>query len=126
MTVDVTEFEPGPGYAGSLQTRHPALAGRFHFWRGASGRRYAFTRFPANRPPAYENAISLFVRLRGADMTVLGASTAPGAPVVPIETEEIHVHLVQGDAEALNTALQDLSALAVRRPVPQPVELRAA
>ncbi|MCC6949555.1 MAG: hypothetical protein IT539_17500 [Bradyrhizobiaceae bacterium] len=128
MTIEFVENDCAPGYAGALQsTRHPSLAERFHFWRGMSGRRYAFTRFPLNRPPAYENAISLFVRRRGADVAVLGASNAPSAPVVPLGADEIHVHLVQGEADAMEAALQDLSALVVRRPAaPCVIELRAA
>jgi hypothetical protein len=127
MTIEIVDLERTPGYAGALHaTRHPALADRFHFWRGGSGRRYAFTRFPVNRPPVYENSVSLFVRRRGFDISVLSASSAPGAPVVPLGADEIHIHLVQGGAQAVEEALRDLSALVVRRPAPYPVELRAA
>jgi len=131
MTVETIEFvenDRAPGYAGALQsTRHPSLADRFHFWRGTSGRRYAFTRFPVNRQPAYENAVSLFIRRRGSDVTVLGTSSTPGTPVIPLGTTEVHVHLVQGDAEAVEAALRDFSALIMRQPTaPCVIELRAA
>lgn len=127
MTVEFLEIEQAPGYAGALHTsRHPALADRFHFWRGASGRRYAFTRFLLHRPPAYEHSVSLFVRRRGTEISVLAASGKPGAPVVPLGADEIHVHLVQGGTEALEKVLADLAALVVRRPAPRPIERCAA
>jgi hypothetical protein len=127
MTLEFVDLERVPGYAGTLQSsRHPGLADRFHFWRGASGHRYAFTRFPLNRAPTYENSVSLFVRRRGMEISVLAASGAPGAPVVPLGADEIHVHLVQGGMEKLEESLRDLLALVVPRAAPCPIALRAA
>ena len=65
MTLELLNFQRQSGYAGALEARHPILAGRFHFWRGASGRRYAVTRYALGQVPAYENAVVLFVRRRG-------------------------------------------------------------
>jgi hypothetical protein len=127
MTLEIVDPERTPGYAGALQSQpHRCLADRFHFWRGASGRRYAFTRFPLNQAPSYENSISLFVRRRGQEISVLATSSAPGAPIVPLGADEIHVHLVQGGAEAVKQSLHDLQPLVAPPPAPCPLALRAA
>jgi hypothetical protein len=115
MTLELVDLDRLPGYAGALHAaRHPTLANRFHFWRGLSGRRYACTRFPAGRVPAYATSIALFVRRRGGMVEMLGVSTALGCPVVPLGTEEVHLHIVCGGADVLNATLQDLVALAAR------------
>lgn len=127
MTLELLHFDQQPGYAGALQAaRHPELADRFHFWRGASGRRYACTRFPLARLPAYENAVALFVRRQNGTAAVLGVHAGPAPGPLPWGTDEIHVHLVQGGADALREAFEDLSALALRRAPLHVVERRAA
>jgi hypothetical protein len=127
MTLELVDFDCVPGYAGPLHAlRNSALADRFHFWRGASGRRYACTRFPAQRAPAYEGAVSLFVCRRGGDAVVLGVSAEPGAPVVPIGSEEIHLHIVRGGPEAVDEVLRDLSVLVTRPLARAFAERRAA
>ena len=127
MTLELVDLDRAPGYAGPLHAiRSPALANRFHFWRGASGRRYACTRFPANRPPAYEDAVALFVRRRGGSADLLGLSAAPGCPIVPLGTEEIHLHIAGGGAEALAAAIEDLSLLVTRPQSNAWAERRAA
>lgn len=113
MTLDFAELDRLPGYAGPLQASQPALARRFHFWRGLSGRRYACSRFPANRAPGYADAVSLFVRREDGQAIVLGVSAQSDARVIPLGTEEIHLHIVPDGPEALHAALQDLGALAV-------------
>ena len=116
MTLELIDLSRVPGYAGPLHAlRNPDLANRFHFWRGASGRRYACTRFPLGHVPAYEDAISLFVRHRGSETVVLGISAGDEKTTLPFGTEEIHVHLVQDGAEAMQAAVEDLSALVIRR-----------
>lgn len=101
-----------PGYAGPLQaTRDPALAGKFHFWRGISGQRYACTRFPVGNVPAYEDAVALFVRLTADGPVIVGAAPGHRANAAPQATEEVHVHLVRGGTEAVMKAYRDLSAL---------------
>src|SRR5690606_25003064 len=102
------------------------LANRYHFWRGASGRRYACTRFSPRRLPAYEDAVALFVRRRNGEAKVVGIGLPAEKLVMPFDTDEVHLHLVQGGAEALQAALQDLSALVVRRAPLYSVERRAA
>lgn len=127
MTLELVDRDRVPGYAGPLHAaRHPALANRFHFWRGLSGRRYASTRFPANRPPAYADAVSLFVRRRGGETVVLGVSAIAGSPVIPLGTEEIHLHIVRDGPEALQATFEDLSALVAPRLSRGPVARRAA
>jgi hypothetical protein len=126
MTLELLSFGELPGYAGPLEAaRHPELANRFHFWRGASGHRYACTRFPLARLPAYENAVYLHVRRRAGEAQVLGVSTN-GKLALPYGTDEVHVHLVQGDEEAVQAAFEDLSALTVRRAPLYAVERHAA
>jgi hypothetical protein len=114
MTLELAEFDRLPGYAGPLQAgRHPALANRFHFWRGLSGHRYACTRFPAGRVPEYGGAVSLFVRRSGSTFELLGASIVPGCPVIPLGTDEVHLHIVDDGVEAIESVLRDLYPLAV-------------
>lgn len=126
MTLELIDLSRIPGYAGPLHAvRNPDLADRFHFWRGASGRRYACTRFPLGRLPAYEDAISLFVRRRGNETVVLGISAGEKMGL-PFGTDEIHVHLVQDGAEAMQAAFEDLSALVIRRAPFYAIERRAA
>lgn len=126
MTLELLSFGHLPGYAGPLEAaRHPELANRFHFWRGASGHRYACTRFTLARLPAYENAVYLHVRRRAGEAEVLGVSTN-GKLTLPYGTDEVHVHLVQGDEEAVQAAFEDLSALTVRRAPLYGIERHAA
>ena len=130
MTLELLNFDHFdrlPGYAGALHAaRHSDLADRFHFWRGASGHRYACTRFPLNRLPGYEDAIALFVRRRGEEAMVIGIAPLANKPAIPFGTDEVHVHLVRDGAESLNVALKDLSALVVRRAPRYTIERRAA
>jgi hypothetical protein len=126
MTLELFSFGHLPGYAGPLEAaRHPELANRFHFWRGASGHRYACTRFFLARLPVYENAVYLHVRRRAGEAEVLAVSTN-GKLTLPYGTDEVHVHLVQGDEEAVQAAFEDLSALTVRRAPLYVIERHAA
>lgn len=102
-----------PGYAGALcATRHPALAERFHFWRGASGRRYACTRFPPDEAPAYEDGVALFVRRIGGNPVVIDARAGLDAMhCVSTLAHEVHVHIVLDRAIAVGDVLRDLRAL---------------
>jgi hypothetical protein len=120
MTLELADLDRLPGYAGLLQAgRNPALANRFHFWRGLSGRRYACTRFSASRVPEYASAVSLFVHRSANTFELIGASATPGCPVIPLGTDEVHLHIVDGGAEPLESVLRDLSPLAVgcRKPL---------
>jgi len=129
MTLELLSFDRSdrlPGYAGTLAACHPDLAGRFHFWRGASGHRYACTRFAVGDLPAYEDAVALFVRRRGDDTAVIGIASLTSKAAIPFGTEEVHVHLVRGGMEALDEALADLSALVIRRAPLYTIERHAA
>lgn len=125
MTLEFLPADRQPGYAGPLAARHPALAGRYHFWRGSSGRRYACTRFALTRVPAYQNALLLYVRRHGEEAAVLGVGTSERLHSVPCGTEEVHVHLL-ADHEELQAAVEDLSRLVARRPPLYVIERRAA
>jgi hypothetical protein len=126
MTLEFLPTDRLPGYAGALEAaRHPDLANRFHFWRGGSGLRYASTRFSLPRRPAYENAVYLYVRRRAGEARVLGVST-DSKLALPVGTDEVHVHLVQGGDEDLQAAFEDLSALLVSRAPLFVIERQAA
>jgi hypothetical protein len=127
MTLELVDPDRLPGYAGLLQAgRHRALANRFHFWRGLSGRRYACTRFPAGRVPEYAEAVSLFVRRSGSTYELLGASIVPGCPVIPLGTDEVHLHIVEEGVEVIESVLRDLCPLAASYGRPVSVARRAA
>jgi hypothetical protein len=127
MTLELVDLNRVPGYAGPLHAlRNPELADRFHFWRGASGRRYACTRFPVGHVPAFENAIALYVRRRGRDTVVTGIGTGTRRDAVPLGTDEVHLHLVQGGEDAFATAWEDLAALVIRRAPLYVIERQAA
>jgi hypothetical protein len=116
-----------PGYAGALDaTRHPQLANRFHFWRGASSRRYACTLFPVNAAPSYDDAIALFVRRGRSGPVLVSVGAGIDTSSAPPDVDEIHVHLVQGGADALAFVLRDLSALVAADDSLAGVQLRAA
>jgi hypothetical protein len=103
------------GDAGPL-TAPPEMADRFHFWRGQSGRRYAFTVFAKDYAPAFERFIALFVRRQGEARIVVAAGTAKAA--FAGGHDEIHVHLVPDEAD-LAARLEDLAVLA--KPAPREV-----
>jgi hypothetical protein len=110
-------IRPLAGDAGPLAApENSALASRFHFWRGASGRRYVCSVFPPERLPAYERAIALFVRKSSGQIVGVAAGLADKSAVA--QAEEVHVHLAR-DGAALAAAFRDLSALiAPMKPAP--------
>ena len=110
-------IRPLTGDAGPLAApENSALAGRFHFWRGASGRRYVCSVFPPERLPAYERAIALFVRKGTSQVVGVAAGFADRSAVA--EADEVHVHLAK-DGAVLAAAFRDLSALiAPAKPAP--------
>src|ERR1700674_2111183 len=128
-TLPSIVIRPLAGDAGVLNAPDPALSRRFHFWRGASGRRYPCSVFAADRVPNYERAIALFVNDRAGGRTVAAAAAglSPEAPLP--DSDEVHVHLAR-DGAAFATAFRDLSALLVPAPVrqayPLPLQPRAA
>jgi hypothetical protein len=127
MPLELVAEDAMPGYAGALPTtRHPQLANRFHFWRGASSRRYACTLFPVNTAPCYDDAISLFVRRGRSGPVLVSVGASIDASSAPPDVDEIHVHLVQGGADALAFVLRDLTALVALDDSLDDVQLRAA
>jgi hypothetical protein len=100
------------GDAGALfAPSHPALARRFHFWRGASGQRYACSVYAADSVPVFDRFVALFIRRAGEARDVAAVDVALDPSRVPADCDEIHLHLV-GDDEALAAAYRDLAALA--------------
>ena len=102
------------GYEGPLRTvRHSALAERFRFWRGASGRRYVCSVFPPQEAPAYETSVALHVRRTMSGPAVIAVRTGSDARPVPT-ADEVHIHLVRNEADGLARAFADLAALVTR------------
>lgn len=106
----MTRFERAK-YAGALAaTKFPDLAGRFQFWCGGSGRRYATSRYLPGQMPAYDLAVSLYVRQTAGGPKVIGIAAGRADQPAPAEAEEVHVHVVER-IEALAFAYCDLRAL---------------
>ena len=104
-------IRPLAGDAGPLKAPgNPALAQRFHFWRGESGRRYACTVFMGGSVPAYERFVALFVRREDAKRTVIAVDACVNRPSLPVDSDEVHIHLAEDD-ESLASIVRDLSAL---------------
>ena len=98
------------GDAGAFSApNHPALAGRFHFWHGASGHRYACSVYAPDSSPAFDTFVALFVRREGEKRVVVAVDVALNRQA-PTNFDEIHLHLASDD-EALASAYRDLSAL---------------
>jgi hypothetical protein len=108
------------GYAGSLAAANPGLSGRFHFWLGGSGRRYATTRYAPGAVPPYDLAVALFLKREAEGLRVLEIAANLTGSVAPEGTDEIHVHVVER-VEALAFAHRDLRALVDGSLRPKPV-----
>jgi hypothetical protein len=104
------------GDAGPL-TAPPAMAERFRFWRGQSGRRYACTVFTSLPLPAFEQFVALYVKREGQERTVVAVGTMKD-PAFKGGFDEVHIHLT-GDGDALATAIEDLTVLA--KPAPREI-----
>ena len=99
------------GYEGPLRTvRHSALAERFRFWRGASGRRYVCSVFSPQTVPAYETSVALHVRRAPGGPVVVAVRAGSDPRPVPA-ADEVHIHLVRDEADWLARAIADLAAL---------------
>jgi hypothetical protein len=96
------------GDAGAL-TAPPEMADRFHFWRGQSGRRYAFTVFAPGSAPLFEHFVALFVKQQNGARVIVGVGTKQIA--LAGGYDEIHIHLV-ADERDLVAAMEDLAVLA--------------
>jgi hypothetical protein len=98
-------------YAGTLAaTKFPGLSSRFHFWFGGSGRRYAVSVYAPADVPAYDLAVSLYVKRTGEGPRVVAISAGHANEVAPAGTDEVHVHVVER-VEALAFAHRDLRDL---------------
>jgi hypothetical protein len=98
-------------YAGQLPaTKFPDLAGRFQFWCGGSGRRYATSRYAPGQTPAYDLAVSLYVKQTGEGPKVIAIAAGAANQPAPDEADEVHVHVVER-IEALAFAHHDLRVL---------------
>ena len=99
------------GYEGPLRTvLHPALAERFRFWRGGSGRRYVCSVFSPQAAPAYETSVALHVRRTPAGPVVVAVRAGSDARPIPA-ADEVHIHLVRAEADGFARAIADLTAL---------------
>ncbi len=88
----------------------PALAQRFHVWRGTSGRRYVVSAYAPSTVPDYRDVIALAVgRGRNGRLAILGAAVTGEDPVALFPgAEEIHLHLLAQDPTARRVVLADL------------------
>ena len=88
------------------------LEGRFHAWRGRSGRRYVVSIYPAGAAPDYAEAVVIAVRRVGALRVILAvAAVEPGGPsaaAVAAGADELHFHLMAADAQARAAVAADL------------------
>jgi hypothetical protein len=106
----MTRFERAK-YAGELAaTKFPSLAGRFQFWCGGSGRRYATSRYLPGETPAYDLAVSLYVKRTREGPKVIAIAAGSADQPAPEGADEIHVHVVER-IEALAFAHHDLRVL---------------
>jgi hypothetical protein len=106
----MTRFERAK-YAGQLAaTKFPDLAGRFQFWCGGSGRRYATSRYAPGQTPAYDLAVSLYVKQTPEGPQVIAIAAGAANQLAPEEADEVHVHVVER-IEALAFAHHDLRVL---------------
>jgi hypothetical protein len=98
-------------YAGTLAaTKFPGLSSRFHFWFGGSGRRYPVSVYAPASVPAYDLAVSLYVKQTSEGPKVLAISAGLANEPAPSGTDEVHVHVVER-IEALAFAHRDLRDL---------------
>jgi hypothetical protein len=98
-------------YAGELTaTKFPDLAGRFQFWCGGSGRRYATSRYLPGQTPAYDLAVSLYVKQTREGPKVIAISAGQANETAPAGADEVHIHVVER-IEALAFAHRDLRVL---------------
>jgi hypothetical protein len=95
---------------------HDRLAGRYRFWRGASGRRAVFSAYALDRVPAYAGAVVIAVRRgdRGEEPVWIGAvETQAEADALPGLlaglADMVHVHLLTATPVARRALVDDLA-----------------
>ncbi len=112
-------------------------SGRFHFWRGASGRRYAHTVYSLLECPMLHRGTYVLVRREasGARVALRIAATEHEAPSLNLAdirrrgallgADEVHVHLLADTPEARRDVERDLKGGLGRALMPEPIsELR--
>lgn len=116
----------GPAHVAAAGLAGSALADRFCFWRGRSGRRYVFSVYRMGSEaeneatPRYADAVVLAVRrdAEGVRTIVAQADSGPFPELSPVTAEagfdlpkatELHVHLLAGNRAARRAVLDDLA-----------------
>lgn len=95
------------------------LGERFWYWRGASGRSYIHSIYPAGGCPPLPGAVYVAVKNSGGYREVLAVGRFAccwdgslggfeASRLLPAEADEIHVHLLARDNSAANAVLDDL------------------
>jgi len=109
--------ERPPAYAGAIQAES---APRFHFWTGASGKRYVHTVYSLFDCPTLENSNYILVRRADrASRTVLAigrlsnhCATMNLAEIrqhaAALSADEVHVHLLAASAQEAEAVEADL------------------
>ncbi len=111
--ADHRDIHNGRPLSEPLDSVAPAgLEGRFHAWRGRSGKRYVVSVYPADAAPDYAEAVVIAVRRRGASRVILeAAAVEPGGAAGRFSragADELHFHLMAQDAEARAAVAADL------------------
>lgn len=95
--------------------------GRFWYWRGASGRRYIHSVYPADACPPLPGAIYVAVRRMGSLRIALGAGRFSvfwdlaakdpvGEKLTELGATEVHVHLLAENEEKACAIFADIEA----------------
>ena|SRR5579883_439717 len=97
-----------------------ALACRFRYWRGASGRRYVFSVYDPASCPAYEDVVLIAAAVTESGerrilsivdtgaLPELAVARARGIAASPATRIECHVHLLAGSRAERAAAIDDL------------------
>jgi len=92
----------------------PEAAARFRRWRGRSGRAYLVSVYPIDACPDYIDAVLLAVDSASRTCVWVGEAATGLAPLLGAlaraGADELHVHLLAGDAAARAAAIRDLDA----------------
>jgi hypothetical protein len=105
----------------STSFRDTADDGRFWYWRGASGRRYIHSVYPADACPPLPGAIYVAVRRRGTERVALAAGRFAvvwgmsagdriAEAMARMGADEVHVHLLAGSEDRARAILRDIEA----------------
>jgi hypothetical protein len=90
-----------------------SLAGRFHVWRGRSGRRYVVSAYAPDAVPDYVEAVLLAVVRTGEGPRLLACQAREAGGFAGYDfagADEVHLHLLAPDAAARAAMVADLVA----------------